>query len=86
MLKNVDDKLKYRGHKNVLFIGSDMSHEMNRIQCKYNVWTYRTNNISLLVVTTKDIYLKMDTIGDHIFINELVNHTKIISSSIDNLL
>lgn len=38
-----------------------------------------------LFMMTKNIYLEMDTIDYHILISELVNHTKIISSSIDNL-
>ena len=73
-IKKFGDELKCKICKNVLFSGLHMSHE--RIQSKYNVWTYRIN---------KNIYLKMDTIDYHILVNELVNHTKLISSSIDNL-
>ena len=36
-----------------------------------------------LVTVAKNIYLKMDTLGYHIFIN-LVNHRKIILTNIDN--
>ena len=71
----VDDELKYEDYKNVLSNGSHTRHEMNGIQSKHhNLGTYRINKVFLSCCN--DIYLKMDTMGNHIFINLHVNHTK----------
>lgn len=55
-------------------------HEINIIQNKNIIGTYM---VSLSCYDDKK-YLKTDTIG-YGFINLLINHAKIISSSIDNL-
>ena len=61
---------------------------MNRIQSKnHNIGTYRIKNVSLSCYDGKKyIYLKMGTVGYHIFINLLANHIKKFLSNIDNLL
>ena len=62
----VDNELKYEDYKMVLFNKSDMRNEMNKIQSKF----------LCLLTTKKNIYLKMDIVDYHIFINLLVNHIK----------
>lgn len=52
-IKKFGDGLKCKICKNVLFSGLHMSHE--RIQSKYNVWTYRINKVSLSFMMTKNI-------------------------------
>ena len=65
-----------------------MTHEMKITQSKNQNIGEPIELIKFLclVTMTRDIYLKMDKVGYHIFINLLVYHTKIISSNIDNLL
>ena len=63
----VDDEPNHEYYKNVLFNGTYMRHEINRIQIKdRNIGTCRINNV----------YLKTKGTGYHIFINLLVNYTK----------
>ena len=82
----VDDEIKFKACKNGLFNGLHMRHEMNRIQSKdHQIGTYRKIKPSFSCYDDENIYLKMDTVDYHIFINLLVNHTKIILSNIDNL-
>ena len=57
---------------------------MDRIQSKNH--SIELIKFLRLVTMTKNIYLKMDAVGSLIFIISLVNHTKIISSNIKNLL
>ena len=73
----VDDELKYEDCKNILFNRSYMKHAMNRIQSKdHNVGSHRINKISLCSYNNKNMYLKVNIVGYHIFINLLVNHIK----------
>ena len=73
----VDDELKYEDYKNIFFNRSYMKHEMNRIQSKnHSIGLYRINKISLSSHDDKNIYLKMDIVDYHSFINVLVNHIK----------
>ena len=45
-----------------------MRHEMSRIQSKDNtIGSYRINKISLFSYGDKNIYLKTDIVGSHIF-------------------
>ena len=63
-----------------------MRHEMVRIQSKdHNIRIYRINKIYLFCYNYKNIYLKMDIIGYHIFANLLGKHTQIILSNLCNL-
>ena len=63
-----------------------MNHEKKKIQSKnHNIESYRINKVSLPCYNNSNIYLKMDIVDYHIFINLLVNHTKIILTNIDNL-
>ena len=80
--KNVaDDKLKYGDYKKFLFCRSYLRHGMNRIQSKDHIeLTY----LHCLLTTIKNIYLKIDIAGYHIFMNLLVNHITIILPSIGN--
>ena len=49
---------------------------MKRVQSKdYDTGTCRMQILHLVMIT-KNIYLKTDTIGFHIFINLLVDHAK----------
>ena len=76
----VVDELNYEDYKNILFNKSYTRHEMNRIQSKdHNVGLYRVNKISLSFYDSKNIYLKLDIVGYHIFINLCINHCKMIS-------
>ena len=55
----VDDEMKYKDYKNVLFNRSFMRYEMNRIQSKdHNIGTYRINKISLPCYSDKKHILK----------------------------
>ena len=76
----VDDALKYEKYKNILFNATYMNHEMNRIQRKnHHSGTYTINKISFSCYNDKNYHiLKMETMGHRIFINLLVNHTKMI--------
>ena len=54
-----------------------MRLDMSRIQSKdQNIGAYSINKISLSSCDDKNIYLKIDIKGYHIFINLLVNHTR----------
>ena len=58
-----------------------MGHEINRIQSK-------DHNIGLYIISVydnKNIYLKKDILGCHIFINLLVNYIKLNNLNKDNL-
>ena len=83
----VDEELKYKDYKIVLFNRSYMKHEMNRIQSKdHNIGSYTVYEKFLYFLKMKKyIYLKMDILGYHIFINLLVNHIKTISLNLGNL-
>ena len=71
---NVNDKLKYEDYKKILFNGSHITHEMNRIQSKnHDIGSYRINKVSLFC------YDEANIISSHIFINLLANYTKITS-------
>ena len=63
-----------------------MRHEMNRIPSKdHKIATYKINKIYFPCYNDTKKYFKMIIIGNHIFIYLIVNHTKIILSTIDNL-
>ena len=50
-----------------------MRHEMNRIQSKgHNIESYRINNFFYLLTLIRNMYLQMNIIDYHIFINLLV--------------
>ena len=65
----VDDKLKYEDFKNLLFDRTCMRHEMNKIPSKNdNIGAYIVNKEFVCLVTmTKNIDLKMDSIGFQVF-------------------
>ena len=75
--KVVKEKITSENYKNVLLNAAYTNHEMNRIQRKnHNIGTYRINKVSSFSYHDKNIYLKMDTVHYHLFINLLVNHAK----------
>ena len=58
---------------------------MNKIQSKnHNIGFYRINKASFTIA--KALYIKINIVVYHILINPFLNHKKIISSNIDNLL
>ena len=83
---NVNDKLKYEDYKKFLLSGSHITYEINRTQSKnHDIGSYRVNKVSLFCYVDKKYIPEANIISSHIFINLLVNYTKITSSSIDNL-
>ena len=59
---------------------------MDRILSReHNLGLYSVNKMSLSSYDDKNIYVKVDIVGYHIFINLLVNLMKIILPNIENL-
>ena len=83
----VKDELKYEDYKNILlFNATDMRHEMKRFQSKiHNKRSNKTNEVSLTFYNDKKYMTEDGHYRLSYFYNRLVNHTKIISSNIDNL-
>ena len=74
----VYNDLKYENQKNVLFNRSYMRHEMKRIQSKgHNIESYRTNNFFCLLTMIRNMYLQINIVDYHIFINLFVHDIKI---------
>ena len=88
MTNNIYLKMNTIGYKNILFCGTYVKHEMNRIQSKdYNIETNRISEVSLSCYDDKQYILKD---GYHRLSNFykstclLIIQKKIISN-IDNL-
>ena len=82
----VDVELKYEDFKNIFFNNSHMRHEMIRIKSKdYNIANYRISKVSLSRYADRK-YMPRNGYSRFLtlFINLLVNNTKIILSSVDN--
>lgn len=76
----VDTELIYEDFKNILFNGLYMI----RLSKDHNAGLYGINETSLSSYNDKNIYLNIDIVYYHIFINLLLNHIKKISSDVDN--
>ena len=76
----VDTELIYEDFKNILFNGLYMI----RLSKDHNAGLYGINEKSLSSYNDKNIYLNIDIVYYHIFINLLLNHIKKISSDVDN--
>ena len=82
----VDNELIYKDFKNLC----SMDHIWYIKQQELKAKIIMQDCIELmkylyLLIMTKNIYLNMDIVDYHIFINLLVNHRKIISSNVDVL-
>ena len=64
-----------------------MSHEINRIQSNYHIiGIYKKKKSFFVLLQWKKYTLEDDTVCCCILVSLLVNHTKIISLNIENLL